>query len=88
MPSVLERLYLRFAGGARGLAKENIVGTVGVERRVQVDEVYRLVRKVFAVPEDVQVIAVVEDVGVHCGEILPRRAAVARPTSGSCGWRW
>ncbi len=58
------------SGRPARLAEEDVVGAIGVERRVQVYEVDGLIRDV--VPEDVQVIAVVEDVGVHRGQILPR----------------
>ena len=60
-PGVLEGLDL--AGGllAVMLREQHVVRRVGVERRVQVDEVYRFVRDV--APQDVEVVAVVEGVG-------------------------
>src|SRR3972149_5096790 len=80
VPCVLEGLDLGSAGGACLFAEEDVVGAVGVERWVQVYQVDGVVRDVVA--EDVQVIAVVEDVRlhVHCGEILARMAGRgARP---------
>ena len=70
VPGILKRLDLGTAGSTGGLAEEDVVGRLAVEGRVQVDEVYRLVGEVLPPPQDVQVIAVVENVGLHHGEIL------------------
>ena len=66
MPGVLQKgLDLAVADGAGFFAEEHVVERFGVEGRVEVDEVYGVVGDVMA--EDVEVVAVVEDVGFHCG---------------------
>ena len=57
----LKTLGLGF--GALGLLEQHVVGAVGVEGRVQVDEVNGVVGDVLA--QHLHVVAVVEDVGVH-----------------------
>ena len=44
---------------------------------VEVDEIYGLIREVLTFPEDVQVVAVVEDVGLHSGSDYTPAAAWA-----------
>lgn len=67
---------------SRVLAKENVVGAVGFEGRVQVYEVDGLVRDVVA--EDVRVVAVVEDVGLHREAMLAHRRRDRAPGLGGC----
>jgi len=55
VPSVLEGLDLGVADGAGLLAEEDVVGGLGVEGRVQIDEVDRVVGDVMA--QDVEVVA-------------------------------
>ena len=57
---VLKRLDLRLAVLPLGRFEEEIVVALGVERRVEVDEVHGFVREVVA--EDVEVVAVVKPV--------------------------
>ena len=66
VPGVLEGLDLGVADGSGLFAEEDVVGGLGVEGRVEVDEVDRVVRDVVA--EDLEVVAVVEDVGLHSGQ--------------------
>ena len=58
VPGVLEGGYLGGGAFAGLLFEQNVVRGVGVEGRVEVDEVYRLIGKV--VPEDGEVVTVVE----------------------------
>ena len=74
MPGVLKRLDLRLAVLSLGRFEEEIVVALGVERRVEVDEVHGLVREVFA--EHSEVVAVVK--GIHA-----RRECGA----GAGGWQ-
>ena len=60
MPRVLERGYLRLGLRARFVLEQHVVIAVGIERRVQIDQVNRLVLDV--VPQDIQIVAVVESV--------------------------
>ena len=66
LPGVGECLDLRRRPLAGLLPEQHVVGGVGVEGRVQVDQVHGLVGHVL--PQDVQVVAVVEGVG-HDGPI-------------------
>ena len=52
-----------FLPGAVFFGEEDVVVGVGVEGRIKVDQVHRFVVDVAA--EDVEVVAVVEDVGLH-----------------------
>ena len=61
MPSVVERGDLRRRLFAALLAEEDVVGGVGVEGRVEVDQVDAFVGDVLA--QDVEVVAEVEFVG-------------------------
>jgi len=61
MPRVLECGYLRLGLRARFVLKKYVVIAVGIERRVEIDQVYRLVLDVL--PQDVEIVAVVK--GVH-----------------------
>ena len=61
MPSVFERRDLRFAVAARLVPKQHVVVSVGIERRVEIDQIDRLILDVVA--KDLQIVAVVE--GVH-----------------------
>jgi len=62
MPRVFKGVNLRGRLLAVALFEENVVVLVGLEGRVEVDEVYRFVPDVAA--EDVEVIAVVEQIGL------------------------
>ena len=66
LPRVCERLDLRGRLLPGPLPKQDVVAGIRVERRVEVDEVHRLVGHVLS--EDVEVIAVVEGVG-HGGNM-------------------
>ena len=70
MPSVLEGLDLGVADGAGLFAEEDVVISLGVEGRVEVDEVDGLVGTVS--PEHVEIVAVVEQ--VHRDGSLPAQA--------------
>jgi len=59
-PRILERLDLACGALAVVLGEEDVVGGVAVERRIEVDEVDRPVGDV--APQDVEIVAVVEDV--------------------------
>jgi len=61
VPRILERRYLRLGFGPRFVLEQDVVIAVGIKRRVQIDQVNRLVP--YAVPQDVQIVAVVK--GVH-----------------------
>jgi len=61
LPSVFEGLDLRAGLAAVFLREEHVIGGVGIEGRVEVDQVHTLVLDV--APQDIEVIAVVE--GVH-----------------------
>ena len=63
MPGVLEGEQLSVALAPRLVLEDDVVVAVAVERRVEVDEVDRRIRDV--APEDVEVVAVVQDVGLH-----------------------
>ena len=76
MPSVLERLNLRVGLRAVLLGEQDVVVGVGVERRVEVDQVDRLILDVAA--EDVEVVAVVENV---LRDARRRQAALRRRPS-------
>jgi hypothetical protein len=69
VPRVLERDELRVALAPRLVLEDDVVVAVGAQRRVEVDEVDRL--RVDVAPQDVEVVAVVEDVGLHAYP-LPR----------------
>jgi hypothetical protein len=58
MPGVLEGFNLRLAVVAAGRFEEQIVVALGIERRVEIDEVNGFVRNVLA--EDLEIVAVVE----------------------------
>jgi hypothetical protein len=58
MPGILEGFNLRFAVVAAGRFEEQIVIALGIERRVEIDEVNGFVRKVLA--EDLEIVAVKE----------------------------
>ena len=57
-PRILERLDLGGGLLATSFLEEDVIGGVGVEGRVEVDEVYGLVGDMF--PEDVEVVPEVE----------------------------
>jgi hypothetical protein len=58
MPGVLEGFNLRLAVVAAGRFEEQVVVVLGIERRVEIDEVNGFVRKVLA--EDLEIVAVIE----------------------------
>ena len=58
MPRVVERLNLRRREFAGRLAKEHVVGRVGVERRIEIDQIDALVRHMLA--QDGEVVPEVE----------------------------
>lgn len=60
VPRVFERRDLRFAVAARFVAEQYVVIPIAVERRIKIDQIDRLVLDV--VPQDLQIIAVVESV--------------------------
>ena len=62
MPGVFEGGDLGFAVGAAFSFEEHIVIAIAVEGRVKVDEVDAGIGKVFAVAQDLQVVAVIEPV--------------------------
>ncbi len=64
MPGVFKGGYLRFALGSALVLEKNVVIAVGIERRVQIDQVNATRRDVF--PQDVQIVAVVESVHRKC----------------------
>jgi len=79
MPSVLKREQLRVALPARLILENDVVVAIRVEGRVEVDEVDAGVGDVAT--EDLEVVAVVQDVGVHAGDYgrrLPRPADLRR----------
>ena len=63
VPGVFEGFDLCVADGAGLFAEEDVVGGLGIEGWVEVDEVDGVVGDVMA--KDVEVVAVVEDVGLH-----------------------
>ena len=62
-PGVLERLDLGLGLLPALLGEQHVVVGVGIERRVEIDQVHRLV--VHVAPKDVEVVAVVEQVARH-----------------------
>ena len=62
-PGVVEGFDLGRGGLAALILDEDVVGAVGVEGRVEVDQIHRLVRDVLT--KHPQVVAVVEGVGPH-----------------------
>jgi hypothetical protein len=70
VPGVLEGEQLGVALAPRLVLEDDVVVPVRVEWRVQVDEVNRLVR--YVAPENVEVVAVVQDVGLHDRRVPPR----------------
>jgi hypothetical protein len=58
MPGVLERLDLRLAGLAGRRTKQDVVGRVRIEWRIQIDEVHALVANALA--QHVEIVAVIE----------------------------
>src|ERR1700674_3689243 len=81
MPCVLEgnELGVRIAAGL--VFEYDVVCTVRVERRVQIDEVHRLVRYVPA--KNVEVIAVVEEIRLQHRRSLPKEPPSTRSASES-----
>jgi len=86
-PGVLEGPDLRGRPGAVVLGEQDVVVLVALERRVEVDEVNRLVLDI--APEDIEIVAVVQDVLSHDSSSHRRRRAAnhylsvgrgARPT--------
>jgi hypothetical protein len=63
-PGVVEGFDLRRGGLAAALLEEDVTGAVGVEGRIEIDEVDRLVGHVL--PQDVEVVAIVAGVGHQC----------------------
>jgi hypothetical protein len=61
MPRIFERFYLRFRFFSALVSKEHVVAAVRVEGRIQVDEVYTLVRDVLA--QDGKVVSIEQGVG-------------------------
>src|SRR5271157_2757788 len=70
LPRVLECHDLRAGTGAVFFREEDVVVLAAVERRVEVDEVHRLILDVLA--QDLEIVAVIEFVLFHCGSILTR----------------
>ncbi len=70
LPCVLKRHDLRTGAGAVFFGEEYVVILPAVERRIKVDEVYRLILDVLA--QDFEIVAVIEFVLFHCGSILTR----------------
>jgi hypothetical protein len=58
VPAILERLDLAVRGRALGRLEEDVVVGVGVERRVEIDQVDALVRNVLA--QHLQIVAIVK----------------------------
>jgi hypothetical protein len=58
VPGILEGGDLRFALGPRFVLEEDVIAAVGVEGRVEIDEIDALVGDVFA--QDVEVVALKE----------------------------
>ena len=70
LPRVLEGHDLRTGTRAVFFREEYVVVLTAVERRVEVDEVNRLILDVLA--QDFEIVAVIEFVLFHCGTILTR----------------
>jgi hypothetical protein len=70
LSSLLERHDLRGGVGAITLGEKHVVVLAAVEVRVEVDQVNRLVADVL--PQNDEVIAVIELILFHCGAILAR----------------
>ena len=64
VPGIIESLELGIGGLAAFVFEEDVIGAVGIERRVEVDEVYALSGNVFT--QDGEVVAVVEGVYHLC----------------------
>jgi hypothetical protein len=71
VPGVLEGQQLGIASLARLVAEDDVVVAVGVEGRVEVDQVDAGIGQVAT--QDVEVVAVVEDVGGEVGYRSPAR---------------
>ena len=63
MPGIPERLDLRSRLRAVFFLKQDVVGLVAIEGRVEINQVSTLVLDI--APENVQVVAVVQRVGIH-----------------------
>jgi hypothetical protein len=63
LPGILERLDLRRSLRAVTLGEQDVVAGVGIERRIEVDEIDALIGDVS--PEHVEVVAVIEQVIWH-----------------------
>ncbi|MDA0988409.1 MAG: hypothetical protein O2783_04635 [Chloroflexi bacterium] len=47
------------------VASLNSTFGIGVEGRIQVHQVYRLIREIVFVPQERQIISLVQDIGIH-----------------------
>lgn len=56
MPGIFKRFDLRLALAAMFILKQDVIISIGIKRRIEVDEINTLVRHVLA--QDIQVIAV------------------------------
>src|SRR5512147_1115450 len=63
MPCIGKRLYLRRRLLARLLAEDDVIVGIGIERRVQVDKIHTC--RGYAMPQNVEVITVVEEIVRH-----------------------
>ena len=82
MPRVLEGGDLRLALLALGRFEEEVVVALGVERRVEVDQVHGFVRELRRVPQHLQIVAIVKP--VHGREVYAGQASPQARNLGRC----
>ncbi len=58
MPRILEGGDLRFAVAATLVFEQDVVAALAVERGIEVDQVYALIREVVAVAQNIEIVAV------------------------------
>lgn len=83
MPRIVKRLDLSGSVCAARMAEQDVVVGVRVERRVEVDEIDRLVLDVSS--QHVEVVAVVEDFPWRVGHVAQ---AIGRDRRFSCSIHW
>jgi hypothetical protein len=74
VPGVIKRLNLRGALGAARAFKQHVIAGVGIERRVQIDQVNALIAD--AVAQNLQVVAVIQMIGHARPDACPHPGTV------------
>ncbi|MBA7711272.1 hypothetical protein ES703_120228 [subsurface metagenome] len=84
VPGIGEGFYLGFRLNPAIFLEQDVIALFAVKRRVKVDKVNTLIRKVITVPQYFQIVTVVKDIGLHnpppiippgyCGALLQSRS--------------